>query len=128
MIYSENLSEESQTYIDAVSVFQRIFKTQKKPKLARYETFTIDDFELLGIKNHRANKSHKKPEDAYPVNNRPRGQNDIDSVNYAIQTTEQIDPIALFKTKNKTFLLDGAHRIVAAYLTGSNIHAAIFTF
>jgi len=56
---------------------------------------------------------------AYPINNRPRKENDIKSVKYyqtQIKKGIFIQPIWLINQKGKYILLDGAHRIVASYI------------
>ena len=55
----------------------------------------------------------------YPENNRPRGDDDIQSVLYHRQTIRQTgdtEPIWIIFLENKFILLDGVHRIVASYL------------
>jgi hypothetical protein len=56
---------------------------------------------------------------AYPLHDRPRGKNDILSVKFhqkCLQQHKDIQPVWLLSTKNQYVLLDGAHRIVAAYI------------
>ena len=56
---------------------------------------------------------------AYPINNRPRSDNDISSVEYhqsRLQQNAAIMPIWMIKTDARYILLDGAHRIVASYI------------
>jgi hypothetical protein len=55
----------------------------------------------------------------YPINNRPRGQQDIDSLNYhrtIIKQNGNTEPIWIYLKNDEYTLLDGAHRIVASYL------------
>ena len=55
----------------------------------------------------------------YPENNRPRGDDDIQSVLYhreTIRQTGDTEPIWIIFLENKFILLDGVHRIVASYL------------
>jgi hypothetical protein len=55
----------------------------------------------------------------YPKENRPRGQDDLDSVLYhrrKIRNQGKTDPIWIALKDGKYTLLDGAHRIVATYL------------
>ncbi len=67
----------------------------------------------------------------YPINDRPRGDNDIKSVLYHRQNIIQkgyTEPIWLIFTKNNFILLDGVHRIVATYLENKqNIKAFVIT-
>lgn len=56
---------------------------------------------------------------AYPINNRPRGNNDISSVKHyqkQIKQKNDITPIWIIEKNKKYILLDGAHRIVASYI------------
>lgn len=58
-------------------------------------------------------------DDPYPEEDRPRGQADLDSVLYhrrRIAKHGQTEPIWLALKDGRFTLLDGAHRIVAAYL------------
>ena len=58
---------------------------------------------------------------AYPLDDRPRGNADISSVEYhqnQIKQQNDIDPIWLLYKNNKHVLLDGAHRIIASYIEG----------
>ena len=55
----------------------------------------------------------------YPENNRPRGDDDIQSVLYhreTIRQTGDTEPIWIIFTQGKFILLDGVHRIVSTYL------------
>ena len=71
---------------------------------------------FTNVENFNPNRLQKSAENAFPINDRPRGDKDISSVEYhrkQIQT-----PIWLIK-QNKTYLLlDGVHRIVAHYIEG----------
>jgi hypothetical protein len=56
---------------------------------------------------------------AYPLDNRPRGDKDISSVEYyqkLIKNKLDIQPIWIINNNNNYVLLDGAHRIVASYI------------
>ena len=71
---------------------------------------------FTNVENFNPNRLQKSAKNAFPINDRPRGDKDISSVEYhrkQIQT-----PIWLIK-QNKTYLLlDGVHRIVAHYIEG----------
>jgi hypothetical protein len=58
--------------------------------------------------------------EAYPLENRPRGDKDISSVEYhreQIRQNKAIGPIWLIIQNDEMYLLlDGAHRIVAHYI------------
>jgi ParB-like nuclease family protein len=65
-------------------------------------------------------------EEAYPYTDNPRGEQDIKSVEYFVNTTEQISPIIMIKTgKTNYVLLDGMHRLVASKLRSGLDHAEI---
>ena len=56
---------------------------------------------------------------AFPINDRPRGNDDILSVKYyqkQIQEHKEISPIWVAIKNNKYILLDGVHRVVASYI------------
>ena len=80
----------------------------------------VDNFDVV-----RLQKSAIK---AYPLENRPRGKDDISSVKYyqhQLQLHKEITPIWMIQKNNKYVLLDGAHRIVASYIEEKPIHAYI---
>lgn len=73
---------------------------------------------FTNVKNFNPNRLQKSAENAFPINNRPRGDKDIKSVEYHQKQIQQNTPIWLIK-QNKTYLLlDGVHRIVAHYIEG----------
>lgn len=55
---------------------------------------------------------------AFPLNNRPRGLEDIRSVKYFQKILENQDllPIWIVEKSGQYILLDGVHRIVASYI------------
>lgn len=58
-----------------------------------------------------------------PYKNKPRGENNMKSVNYhkkQIQQYGHTSPIWIAKKGDIYTLLDGAHRLVATYLTGKS--------
>lgn len=83
------------------------------------------------VENFNPNRLKDSAVKAYPINDRPRGINDIISVKLhqkQIQHNKEIMPIWMLKKNNKYILLDGAHRIVASYIEGkSNIPAYVIT-
>lgn len=91
-----------------------ITKTKIK-KLSIKKIYNIENFDS----NIRLPKS-KKILDAYPKNDRPRGKKDLESVKYHIKLIKQnksFPNIWIVKKNGKLILLDGAHRIVAHYLS-----------
>jgi hypothetical protein len=71
------------------------------------------------VDNFNSNRLQESAVKAYPINNRPRGNSDINSVKYyqkKIQQNIDITPIWMIQKNNKYILLDGAHRVVASYI------------
>jgi hypothetical protein len=92
------------------SLYAHIFKS-KLIKLPLTTFINVYNFDTA-----RLNKSATK---AYPINNRPRGNNDIKSVRYyqkKIKQKKEIPPIWMIQKNDKYTLLDGAHRICASYI------------
>jgi hypothetical protein len=102
------------------SLIAHLFKS-KLVKIKASLFKNIDNFDPI-----RLQKSETK---AYPINNRPRGNGDINSVKYyrtQIQQKKDITPIWIIYKNNKYTLLDGAHRIVASYIENKQyIHAYV---
>ena len=68
----------------------------------------------------------KHPEEAYPLDDRPRGMDDIVSVKY--HTNHPISPIVIVKEKHREILLDSVHRLIATKLSGKrNIIVYVIT-
>lgn len=69
--------------------------------------------------------------DPYPKGNRPRGQNNLNSVLYhrrIIRKQGYTEPIWIVLKNGKYTLLDGAHRIIATYLENKrNIQTYLIT-
>ena len=88
-----------------------IFKSQLvKIPLSKFSK-NIDNFNPVRLQNSAIK--------AYPLNDRPRGNNDIRSVKYyqkEIQQNKNITPIWMIQKNKKYILLDGAHRIVASHI------------
>lgn len=71
------------------------------------------------IYNFNPNRLQNSAIKAYPLNDRPRGISDINSVKYyqkQIKQQKNIIPIWIIKKNKKYTLLDGAHRIIASYI------------
>tara|TARA_B100000029_G_C17495073_1_gene930508 strand:+ start:37 stop:429 length:393 start_codon:yes stop_codon:yes gene_type:complete len=108
------------------SVDMKLFKNRTDSSLAHIFKSKLVKFSLSKFKNVdnfdvvRLKKSAVK---AYPLNNRPRGNNDISSVKFyqkQIQKKKDIQPIWMILKDKKYILLDGAHRIVASYIENKN--------
>ena len=67
----------------------------------------------------------KSAEEAYPPEDRPRGKEDIVSVNYHIKTQKAVSPIIVMQIekngKIRSIKLDGVHRIIAAIIRKSKV-------
>lgn len=71
------------------------------------------------VENFNPDRLQKSAVKAYPLNNRPRGKDDISSVKYyqkIIQQKKDVTPIWMIQKNKKYILLDGAHRIVSSYI------------
>jgi hypothetical protein len=103
------------------ALYAHIFNSKLvKIPLTIFKNFNVDNFN-----SDRLQKSAVK---AYPLNNRPRGIQDISSVKYyqkQIQQQKEITPIWMVQKNKKYILLDGAHRIVASYIEDTSIYAQI---
>ena len=101
------------------SVTLKLFKTKKASLDYHINHSKLVRFPLSALKileNFDTNRLSSNP---YPKENRPRGQADLDSVVYHRQAIKQegdTEPIWVVFKKGTYTLLDGAHRIVAAYL------------
>ncbi len=104
------------------SVSMKIFKNKKESSFAHIFKSKLTKIPLSKFKNvdnFNPQRLKKSAVEAYPLNNRPRGKNDINSVKYyqkLIKENNNITPIWMIKKNNKFILLDGAHRIVASYI------------
>ncbi len=101
------------------SVNMKIFKNREDASMAhifKSKLVKIYMTQIILLENFNPDRLKKSAEKAYPLNNRPRGDADINSVIHyqkLIQENKDISPIWIIK-KDKYILLDGAHRIVAS--------------
>lgn len=79
-----------------------------------YKIKDIIALEPLNLNLDRLNA--ETPEEAYPIDDRPRGINDIKSIKY--HQTHPCNPIVMIYSGNKLIFADGVHRLVAAKLLG----------
>ena len=104
----------------ATSLSMKIFKNINESSLAHIFNSKLVKINLLLCKNminFDSNRLQNTAEKAYPIDNRPRGDTDINSVIFhqkQIQNGESLEPIWIIVRDNNYFLLDGAHRIVAS--------------
>ena len=97
--------------------FETIFTLfgNSSPRLDQCFTVTPKEFELLGVHNHRA-QLKKTLLEMFPEDDRPRGNDDIESVLYHLTTKSKVDPVMIYKYRNELTVVDGVHRLIAAYL------------
>jgi hypothetical protein len=115
------------------SVHLKIFKNRESSSKAHIFESKLIKIPLKifnSVDNFNPNRLQKSAVKAYPLNDRPRGNNDINSVKYyqkQIQKKREIAPIWMIQKNNKYILLDGAHRIVASYIENTAVDAYIIT-
>ena len=103
------------------SVALKIFPSEETASRAHIfkTTFTLLDNSLWkDLQNFNPNRLSNTP-----YKNKPRGENNMKSVNYhkkQIQQYGQTSPIWVAKDGETLTLLDGAHRLVATYLAGKS--------
>ena len=104
------------------SVYMKIFKNRDdalNDHIFNSKLVKIPLSKFKNVDNFDPNRLQKSAVKAYPINNRPRGNDDINSVKYyqkKIQQKIDITPIWMILKNNKYILLDGAHRVVASYI------------
>ena len=101
------------------SVALKIFSSEETASRAHIfkSTFTVLEKSLWNdLKNFNPDRLSNAP-----YKNKPRGENNMKSVNFhkkQIQQYGQTSPIWVAKKGDEYTLLDGAHRLVATYLAG----------
>lgn len=112
---------DNKTWTDAKQTAKNNYGVDIRPLY--YVQYTIDESDNTRTENHRAVKG-KSLEVLFPPGDRPRGDGDINSVKYHM--SHKSHPIILLQREQlPPVVLDGVHRLVAAYLTNSNIRALI---
>jgi hypothetical protein len=90
--------------------YAHIFKSEiNKLLISMFKN--VENFDSMRLQNSALK--------AYPIHNRPRGDDDIQSVKFYQKQLKQninIHPIWLIQKNNKYILMDGAHRIVASFI------------
>ena len=103
------------------SVALKIFSSEETASRAHIfkSTFTVLDKSLWNdLKNFNPDRLSNAP-----YKNKPRGENNMKSVNFhkkQIEKYGQTSPIWVAKKGDEYTLLDGAHRLVATYLAGKS--------
>lgn len=95
-------------------------------RLVEYGSVDKFGFDKMKVNNHRVTLFVENAEQIFPKNNRPRGDNDIKSIEYHMNTKAYVDPIMILNYQGKLYVLDGVHRLVAAYIVNSNIRYSIW--
>ena len=111
----------------STSVNIKLFENKQDARLAHILKSKLVEiplyiFENNDIENFNSDRLKDSAVKAYPLDDRPRGNVDISSVEYhqsQIKQQNDIDPIWLVYKNKKYILLDGAHRIVASYIEGA---------
>lgn len=105
------------------AAFSHIFNSKiVKIPLNTFKNGNVDNFDSVRLQNSAVK--------AYPLNDRPRGNEDIISVKYyqkQIQRKKEITPVWMIQKNKKYILLDGAHRIVASYIEDVPVYAYVIT-
>jgi hypothetical protein len=115
------------------SVDMKLFKNREEAayshifnsKVVKIPLNTFKNDNVINFDSVRLQNSAVK---AYPLNDRPRGKEDIISVKYyqkQIQQKKEITPVWMIQKNKKYILLDGAHRIVASYIEDIPVYAYI---
>ncbi len=109
------------------SVKLKLFDSYADASFAHIFHCELIDFPISKVNklnNFRPERLKKTPFDAFPPHDRPRGIDDIKSVKY-FQKMESVPPIWIYqKINDQIFLLDGAHRIIAANIEGKKTISA----
>jgi hypothetical protein len=109
----------------STSVSMKIFKNKEDALFAHIFKFRLFELQLSIFKdvnkvdNFNPSRLQQSAIKAYPLNDRPRGDKDINSVRFHQEQLQQkinIAPIWIVRKNNKYILLDGVHRIVASYI------------
>ena len=107
----------------ATSVSMNLFENRERASMAHIFNSKFLEIPLstfTDVDNFNPDRLQSSAERAYPVDDRPRSDDDIRSVDYyqsRIRDGGQVTPIWLLLQKNGKYrLLDGAHRIVASYI------------
>lgn len=104
------------------SVSIKLFKSKEEATIKHIFNSKLIYFPLSKCKNldnFNPERLQTTAIKAYPLDNRPREDKDISSVEYyqkLIKNNLDIQPIWIMKKNNNYVLLDGAHRIVASYI------------
>jgi len=122
MNWSTN-DEPTKTMDATIKTAYALFKI-KKLKYVETGFISPQSFDKLNVHNHRA-RLGATLEEIFPKNDRPRGKEDIDSVNYFLNGG-LAEPVSILFYQNQFYKLDGVHRVIASYLLNSNIKYSLY--
>jgi len=104
------------------SVTIQLFKNKKDATYAHIFKSNLEKVPISifkNVDNFNPERLQYSVVKAFPINDRPRGIDDITSVKYhqkQIQENKEVSPIWLIYKNNKYTLLDGVHRVIASYI------------
>ena len=101
------------------SVKTKVFSSVKTSSYSHIFESKLVDFQISKCRNLHNFNPDRLSKDPYPKEDRPRGQDDLDSVLHhrrTIRREGETEPIWIALKDGEYTLLDGAHRIVATYL------------
>jgi hypothetical protein len=101
------------------AVSMKLFASQKESSYAHIFHSTFESITISQCRDMDNFNPARLSKDPYPEDDRPRGEKDLASVLFhrrAIRKYGHTEPIWIAFKKGRYILLDGAHRIVAAYL------------
>jgi len=101
------------------SVRIKVFPSLKKSLYAHVFESEIVHFPMKMCRDLNNFNPARLSNDPYPKEDRPRGQDDLDSVVHHINMIRregEVDPVYIAAKDGDYTLLDGAHRIIATYL------------
>ena len=101
------------------SVKTKVFSSVKTSSYSLIFESKLVDFQVSKCRNLHNFNPDRLSKDPYPKEDRPRGQDDLDSVLHhrrTIRREGETEPIWIALKDGEYTLLDGAHRIVATYL------------
>jgi hypothetical protein len=106
------------------SVELKLFKNKKESSFAHLYNFKLEKIPLSYFKkgmviNFKSDRLRARTiETSYPIDNRPKGDYNIESVKYHLQLIDRkLNPLIWVVKKNDIYyLIHGSHKIVAAHL------------
>jgi hypothetical protein len=104
------------------SITMHLFKNKKDATYAHIFKSNLEKVPISifkNVDNFNPERLQYTAVKAYPINDRPRGNDDITSVKYhqkQIQENKEVSPIWIIYKNNKYTLLDGVHRVIASYI------------